>query len=80
LAQRCNARTPSDLIVAVRATFDAIVKAKLDVAELSSAGRRLAIALPGNMGDAITVLVKHDDPEVHAPVVVTILPPDADQV
>ena len=44
--------------------------------ELSSVGRKLAIALPDHMGDAVAVIVKHDDPEILAMVVATILDPE----
>ena len=76
LAQRCGARTPSDLLVATRALLDAAGAASIRPDELSCVGRRLAIALPDHMGDAVAVIVKHDDPEILAMVVATILDPE----
>jgi hypothetical protein len=55
--------------------IDAIAEAELRPDELTAQGRRLAIPLPNHMGEAIAIIVKHDDPEVQAAVVSTILEP-----
>jgi hypothetical protein len=36
------------------------------------AGLRIPITIPGDMGDAVAVLARHDDPDIEAPVVVTL--------
>jgi hypothetical protein len=73
LAQRAAARTPADLIMAARVLFDVILHAGIEPDELPPAGRRLTISLPGHMGEATAVVARHDDPEVCALVVTTIL-------
>jgi hypothetical protein len=85
LCQRCNARDPRDLIVATHGLIDAICKAETDGTMprpvTNPAGHRLCVELGGDLGDCIAVLERHDSLlEQVAPVVVTILPPDAEAV
>jgi hypothetical protein len=76
LAQRAGARTPADLLMATRALFDVILHARIAPDdELPPAGRRFTIGLSGHMGEATAVVTRHDDPEVRALVVATILEP-----
>src|ERR1700746_2484947 len=66
LAQRCNAREASDLVLAVNAIWYAFVEADLkaheDGAGLNArpASQRISVKLPGDMGEAIAVLCPHD--------------------
>ena len=53
--------------------LDAIAEVELRPDELTAQGRRLAISLPNHMGEAIAIIVKHDDPDIRAAVVATIL-------
>jgi hypothetical protein len=75
LAQRCGAREPHELLLAVRAiwhTFETDMEKK---AEFPPAGYRLSVNLPGGLGGAIAALSRHANEDIHAPVVVTILSP-----
>jgi hypothetical protein len=84
LCQRCNARHPRDLIVATHALINAVCKAEtakiLPRPVTNPAGHRLRVELGGELGACIAVLQKHDRTEETAPVVVSILPPNADLV
>jgi hypothetical protein len=75
LAQRAGARTPADLLMATRVLFDVILHARIERDELPTAGRRFTISLPEHMGEATAVVARHENPEVRAFVVTTILEP-----
>ena len=84
LAQRCNAREASDLVLAVNAIWYAFVEADLkaheDGAGLNArpASQRISVKLPGDMGEAIAVLCPHDT-RPHTLVVATILSPGMEE-
>jgi hypothetical protein len=76
LAQRCNARNPRDLVLATHAVFVTLVGEKPLPSDLPPAGYHLPVSLPNGMGDAVAVLERHENADVDASVVVTVLPPD----
>jgi hypothetical protein len=85
LCQRCNARNPRDLIVATHGLIDAICKAEttgtMPRPVTNPVGHRLRVELGGDLDACVAVLERHESlPEQVAPVVVTILPPGAEEV
>jgi hypothetical protein len=48
----------------------------LSASDLPPAGYHLPVSLPNGMGDAVAVLERHENADVDASVVVTVLPPD----
>jgi len=85
LAQRCNAREAIDLVLAVDAIWLAYAEADLKALEdgvdldARSAGQRVNVKLPGDMGEAIAVLCPHDT-KARTVVVATILSPGMEEV
>ena len=75
LAQRAGARAPSDLLAATRVLFDVILHAQIGPDDVPPAGRRFTVSLPEHMGEATAVVARHENPEVRALVVTTILEP-----
>jgi hypothetical protein len=83
LCQRCNARTPRDLIVATHALVAAVCEAEnakiLPRPVTNPAGHRLRVELGGGLGDCVAVFQRHESLlDETTPVCVSILPPDAD--
>jgi hypothetical protein len=81
LTQRCGARHPVDLILAVRGLCDAFLVAGIKGPDAIPLGHRMPFTLPADKGGGgIAVLARHDDPEMKAAVVVTMLPPEEDAI
>jgi hypothetical protein len=84
LAQRCHARHPRDLVMAARSAYGAYVgayEAGTWPNPLPPCGHRLGVSLASatcSMTDAVAVVAPHATHASRAPVIVTILPPDAD--